>query len=273
MYFLIFELCHRSFHHLRRPVRPRARPRPSSAPRARKLQWCGEIGVWTTDLEQRMEGKGRRMFPKIRVGTTKSWNFNRDFHYKPSILGYHYFWKHPETEGKQDDLPPWNSKKVLKIGHPKRTQSYWNHPFSGSMLVFGGVCRMIPFQQFTTFRKTSPSINFGRVYGKRWSLFLPVSGKNFLLKKKESQWPMATTKKSTSQPLPKLAAIWGCNHVPLNPPLLYPPGSCWVYVSTPNRNLEDKQCRQFVISTCFNQSSHIGWSISWLAFLVTPIFS
>ncbi len=22
-------------------------------------------------------------------------NFNRFFHYKPSILGYHYFWKHP----------------------------------------------------------------------------------------------------------------------------------------------------------------------------------
>ena len=22
-------------------------------------------------------------------------NFNRVFHYKPSILGYHYFWKHP----------------------------------------------------------------------------------------------------------------------------------------------------------------------------------
>ena len=22
-------------------------------------------------------------------------NFNRDFHYKPSILGYPYFWKHP----------------------------------------------------------------------------------------------------------------------------------------------------------------------------------
>ncbi len=27
-------------------------------------------------------------------GTTKSSHFNRVFHYKPSILGYHYFWKH-----------------------------------------------------------------------------------------------------------------------------------------------------------------------------------
>ena len=24
-------------------------------------------------------------------------NFNRVFHYKPSILGYHYFWKHPNV--------------------------------------------------------------------------------------------------------------------------------------------------------------------------------
>ena len=28
-------------------------------------------------------------------GTPKSSNFNRDFHYKPSILGYHYFRKPP----------------------------------------------------------------------------------------------------------------------------------------------------------------------------------
>ena len=27
----------------------------------------------------------------------KSSNFNRVFHYKPSILGYPYFWKHPIT--------------------------------------------------------------------------------------------------------------------------------------------------------------------------------
>ena len=29
-------------------------------------------------------------------GTPKSSNFNRVFHYKPSILGYPYFWKHPD---------------------------------------------------------------------------------------------------------------------------------------------------------------------------------
>ena len=30
-------------------------------------------------------------------GTPKSFFFDRDFHYKPSILGYPYFWKHPYT--------------------------------------------------------------------------------------------------------------------------------------------------------------------------------
>ena len=28
-------------------------------------------------------------------GTPQIINFNRVFHYKPSILGYPYFWKHP----------------------------------------------------------------------------------------------------------------------------------------------------------------------------------
>ena len=32
---------------------------------------------------------------KKRGGPPKSSIFNRVFHYKPSILGYHYFWKHP----------------------------------------------------------------------------------------------------------------------------------------------------------------------------------
>ena len=31
-------------------------------------------------------------------GTPKSSIFSRVFHYKPSILGYPYFWKHPYTE-------------------------------------------------------------------------------------------------------------------------------------------------------------------------------
>ena len=35
------------------------------------------------------------MFPKIGRKTPQIIHFNRVFHYKPSILGYHYFWKHP----------------------------------------------------------------------------------------------------------------------------------------------------------------------------------
>ena len=32
---------------------------------------------------------------KIGVPPNHPIHFNRVFHYKPSILGYHYFWKHP----------------------------------------------------------------------------------------------------------------------------------------------------------------------------------
>ena len=35
------------------------------------------------------------VFPKKRGNYPQIMNFNRVFHHKPSILGYHYFWKHP----------------------------------------------------------------------------------------------------------------------------------------------------------------------------------
>ena len=35
------------------------------------------------------------MFPKIVVTPNQIIHFNRVFHYKPSILGYPSFWKHP----------------------------------------------------------------------------------------------------------------------------------------------------------------------------------
>ena len=38
-------------------------------------------------------------------GTPKSSHFNRVFHYKPSILGFPYFWKHPYLI--QNGLPLW----------------------------------------------------------------------------------------------------------------------------------------------------------------------
>ena len=30
-----------------------------------------------------------------KIGVPPNHEFNRGFHYKPSILGYPYFWKHP----------------------------------------------------------------------------------------------------------------------------------------------------------------------------------
>ena len=43
-------------------------------------------------------------------GTPKIIHFNRVFHYKPSILGYPYFWKHPN---RQIDKP-------IRIGRPSK---------------------------------------------------------------------------------------------------------------------------------------------------------
>ena len=44
-------------------------------------------------------------------------HFNRVFHYKPSILGYHYFWKHPYIV-KLDHFPRYGRDEHLKN---------WNH--------------------------------------------------------------------------------------------------------------------------------------------------
>ena len=46
-------------------------------------------------------------------GTPKSSHFNRVFHYKPSILGYPYFWKHPCMEC----LPTF----TINLGHSCRS--------------------------------------------------------------------------------------------------------------------------------------------------------
>ena len=74
--------------------------------------WCRTIkldifGVWA---DMRREAHARRVDPQFgqqgkpvgeRNGGFQKWwypqiiHFNRDFHYKPSILGYPYFWKHP----------------------------------------------------------------------------------------------------------------------------------------------------------------------------------
>ena len=45
------------------------------------LKFQGNLGWWNTGVSK-------------NNGTPKSSHFNRVFHYKPSILGYPYFWKH-----------------------------------------------------------------------------------------------------------------------------------------------------------------------------------
>ena len=63
---------------------------------------CGCVR-WVFDIEQShkhrvnilLNGRGCNMGVSKNNGTPKSSIFNRVFRYKPSILGYPYFWKHP----------------------------------------------------------------------------------------------------------------------------------------------------------------------------------
>ncbi len=49
-------------------------------------------------------------------GTPKSSIFNRVFHYKPSILGYPYFWKHPYSL-----ISPKTDKGFSRFSQPVKT--------------------------------------------------------------------------------------------------------------------------------------------------------
>ena len=61
------------------------------AAREKITQEClAEIFGSSSDIWKQQKGVSKNS------GTPKSSIFNRVFHYKPSILGYHYFWKHPE---------------------------------------------------------------------------------------------------------------------------------------------------------------------------------
>ena len=50
------------------------------------------------------------MFPKIVGFSPQIIQFNRVFHYKPSILGYPYFWKHPYLVRNIELNPLWLSR-------------------------------------------------------------------------------------------------------------------------------------------------------------------
>ena len=60
------------------------------------------------------------MFPKIVVPPESS-IFNRGFHYKPSILGYPYFWKHPYL-----DTKPATFFSLRKSFNPKTSPTSWD---------------------------------------------------------------------------------------------------------------------------------------------------
>ncbi len=62
--------------------------------------WTSSILGWVWTLQKKtqthsIQNKGPHLGVSKNSGTPKSSHFNRVFHYKPSILGYHYFWKHP----------------------------------------------------------------------------------------------------------------------------------------------------------------------------------
>ena len=74
----------------------------------------GWIVRWTTYRHFQKQG-----YPQII-------NFNRVFHYKPSILGYQYFWKHPYIQ------------LVRRISEPSTVQQYWPERLCGW-------CMLIPW--------------------------------------------------------------------------------------------------------------------------------
>ena len=53
-------------------------------------------------------------------GTPQIIHFNRVFHYKPSILGYPYFWKHSYQESDEVKLTIFVSSASLSHPLPKR---------------------------------------------------------------------------------------------------------------------------------------------------------
>ena len=71
-------------------------------------------------------------------------HFNRVFHYKPSILGYPYFWKHPLGSKLQKNTP---AKRDQTFGLPTRTTT-----FPGTIVhspTFGWIC-MVNVGKYTS---------------------------------------------------------------------------------------------------------------------------
>ncbi len=62
---------------------------------AKSIFWSGAVLPVQSQRLRKLGAFGGWVFPKI-MGGPQIIHFNRVFHYKPSILGYPYFWKHPD---------------------------------------------------------------------------------------------------------------------------------------------------------------------------------
>ena len=91
------------------------------------------------------------VFPKMVGFPPKPSNLNRDFHYKSSILGYHYFWKHPYMKVlgnmiAKSDVVPMNSTVFLGVPRDGTYSScvthFWFHDFDLRLKVqIGFACK------------------------------------------------------------------------------------------------------------------------------------
>ena len=74
-----------------------------------------------------------------RFGPNHPW-INRAFHYKPSIFGYHYFWKHPCTTPSPPRKLTWLKLKWNKTTVWVDVSPEWRMEiFNDVILVVGGV--------------------------------------------------------------------------------------------------------------------------------------
>ena len=61
---------------------------------------------------------------KNRGKTHQIMNFNRVFHYKPSILGYPYFWKHPNNQSDPSNMLVSMEFRVIMSRPPNPIPNY-----------------------------------------------------------------------------------------------------------------------------------------------------
>ena len=138
--------------------------------KAHGLGRCGVVGGWEATPERELTSPnipflaffwvhdlffmvGYGCFQKL--GHPQIIHFSRVFHYKPSILGYPYFWKHPYVivswrvvsvclycfYASKFCIMMYSTKKTcpLKNNAWKTILSFWNAPFEGTLVSFSGV--------------------------------------------------------------------------------------------------------------------------------------